>query len=115
MAEALLDGPREVAVVGPPDDAARTLLHTVALASTAPGLVVSVGGPDADGVPLLAGRILIDGRATAYVCRDFACALPTIDQYVLAGQLRAGPTGGLIDQPFAVALGPSMSVYIRQT
>jgi uncharacterized protein len=97
VAEALLDGPREVAVVGPQDDAARAALHAVALASTAPGLVISVGLPGAEGVPLLADRTLIDGRPTAYVCRDFACALPTIDQYVLAGQLRVEPTGELMD------------------
>jgi uncharacterized protein len=90
VTEALLDGPREVAVVGASGDAARATLHAVALASTAPGVVVSVGEPGADGIPLLADRSLIDGRPTAYVCRDFACALPTIDQYVLAGQLRSG-------------------------
>jgi uncharacterized protein YyaL (SSP411 family) len=41
-------------------------------------------------VPLLAGRDLIDGEATAYVCRNFACALPTADHDVLAAQLRIG-------------------------
>jgi uncharacterized protein YyaL (SSP411 family) len=92
VSQALLDGPREVAVVGPDDDPARTMLHATALASTAPGLVVSVGPPDAEGLPLLAGRSLIDGAATAYVCRDFACALPTTDPDVLATQLRAGST-----------------------
>jgi uncharacterized protein YyaL (SSP411 family) len=90
VAEALLDGPREVAVVGRDDDPSRVLLHTVVLSATAPGVVVSVGPPDAEGVPLLAGRDLIDGEATAYVCRNFACALPTADHDVLAAQLRIG-------------------------
>jgi uncharacterized protein YyaL (SSP411 family) len=90
VSQALLDGPREVAVVGPDGDPARALLHATALAATAPGLVVSVGPPDADGVPLLAGRVLVDGVPTAYVCRDFACSLPTSQQEVLAAQLRAG-------------------------
>jgi uncharacterized protein YyaL (SSP411 family) len=89
VSQALLDGPREVAVLGRADDADRAALHAVALASTAPGLVISVGEPEAQAVPLLVGRGLIDGRATAYVCRDFACALPTTDPDVLADQLRA--------------------------
>jgi uncharacterized protein YyaL (SSP411 family) len=67
-------------------------LHAAALRSTAPGVVISVGTPDADGMPLLADRRLIDGEATAYVCRDFACALPTTDHDVLASQLRIGST-----------------------
>jgi uncharacterized protein len=88
VAEALLDGPREVAVVGRDDDPGRGRLHATALAATAPGLVISVGSPGAAGVPLLSGRDLIDGEATAYVCRNFACALPTTDQDVLSRQLR---------------------------
>jgi uncharacterized protein len=90
VAQALLDGPREVAVVGSDDDPGRAALHAVALAATAPGLVISVGQPEAPGVPLLAARSLIDGEATAYVCRNFVCALPTVDHNVLSGQLRVG-------------------------
>ncbi|HST83226.1 MAG TPA: thioredoxin domain-containing protein [Kineosporiaceae bacterium] len=95
VSQALLDGPREVAVVGQDGDPARVLLHATALAATAPGLVVSVGPPEAEGVPLLAGRALIDGAPTAYVCRDFACSLPTTEPDVLAAQLRiaAAPAG----------------------
>src|SRR3954451_10779221 len=48
VAEALADGPREIAVVGGDDDDARRALHAVALAATAPGAVVSVGVPDAE-------------------------------------------------------------------
>jgi uncharacterized protein YyaL (SSP411 family) len=87
VAQALQDGPREVAVVGAPDDPRRARLHEVALASTAPGLVISVGEPDADGVPLLAQRPLVGGAAAAYVCRNFTCELPTADPEQLAQQL----------------------------
>jgi hypothetical protein len=43
-----------------------------------PFQVVALGAPDADpqAVPLLRDRSLIDGRATAYVCRDFTCHAP---------------------------------------
>ncbi|MFD7626087.1 thioredoxin domain-containing protein [Streptomyces sp. NPDC059851] len=92
VSEALLDGPREVAVVGHPDDPARAELHRTALLGTAPGAVVAVGLPDgADGsgdeFPLLAERTLVHDRPTAYVCRHFVCARPTTDPVELGEQL----------------------------
>ncbi|HEX6919866.1 MAG TPA: thioredoxin domain-containing protein [Actinomycetes bacterium] len=90
VAEALLDGPREVAVVGPPDDPGTAALHRVALAGTAPGAAVAVGDPGAGpGVPLLAGRPLVGGRPAAYVCRHFTCDAPTSDAGALAAALGA--------------------------
>jgi len=88
VAEAALDGPREVAVAGADGDPLREVLHGVALAAAAPGAVVSAGTPEAPGVPLLAGRATPGGTAAAYVCRDFTCRLPTSDPEELAGQLR---------------------------
>ena len=84
--EAHLDGPREVAVVGAPDDPAARALRDAALASPAPGLVLVLGSPDS-GVPLLAGRTPLDGRPTAYACRGFVCDRPTTDVRELAAQL----------------------------
>ncbi len=88
VAEAVLDGPREVAVVGPPEAAATRALARVVVASTAPGAVHVVGLPGpADGaapVPLLADRPLVDGAPAAYVCRGFVCDRPTTDPAVLA-------------------------------
>ncbi|MFF3361475.1 thioredoxin domain-containing protein [Streptomyces misionensis] len=80
VAEALLDGPREVAVVGPSlTDEATATLHRTALQGTAPGAVVAVGTPDSDEFPLLADRSLVSGAAAAYVCRNFTCDAPTTD------------------------------------
>ncbi|MFF8927790.1 thioredoxin domain-containing protein [Streptomyces longwoodensis] len=80
VAEALLDGPKEVAVVGPAlDDPATRLLHRTALLGTAPGAVLAWGTPDSDEFPLLADRPLAGGTATAYVCRNFTCDAPTTD------------------------------------
>ncbi|WP_028803030.1 thioredoxin domain-containing protein [Streptomyces sp. 142MFCol3.1] len=79
VAEALLDGPREVAVVGPVGDPATRALHRTALLGTAPGAVVAAGVADSDELPLLSGRLLVDGRPAAYVCRNFACEVPTTD------------------------------------
>ncbi|MFD8415699.1 thioredoxin domain-containing protein [Streptomyces sp. NPDC059650] len=94
VAEALLDGPREVAVVGHPDDPARAELHRTALLGTAPGAVVAAGMPRAaDGsggeFPLLAERALVDDRPTAYVCRHFVCARPATDPQELGEQVGA--------------------------
>jgi hypothetical protein len=43
------------------------------------------------GVPLLEGRGAIDGKPTAYVCRNYACELPVIERTALAKQLDALP------------------------
>ncbi|MGW0208812.1 thioredoxin domain-containing protein [Streptomyces sp. NPDC003233] len=90
VAEALLDGPKEIAVVGPgPDfaDERTTALHRTALLGTAPGAVVAVGTADSDEFPLLADRPLHQGEPTAYVCRNFACDAPTTDPEWLRASL----------------------------
>ncbi len=85
VAEALLDGPREVAVAGP----VAGELHRTALLGRAPGAVVAVGeGPDAGSeFPLLVDRPLAGGAPTAYVCRHFVCDAPTTDAGELAAKL----------------------------
>ncbi|MFI2184914.1 thioredoxin domain-containing protein [Streptomyces sioyaensis] len=88
VAEAALDGPREVAVVGPPGDPATTALHHAALLGTAPGAVVAMGAPGSDEVPLLQDRPLVDGQPAAYVCRHFTCERPTTDPAELTAGLQ---------------------------
>jgi uncharacterized protein YyaL (SSP411 family) len=84
VAEALADGPREVAVVGLPHDPGTAALHRAALLGTAPGAVVVVGEPGTVGVPLLDDRPMLGGVPTAYVCRHFVCEAPTTDPAALA-------------------------------
>ncbi|MGA4948772.1 thioredoxin domain-containing protein [Streptomyces lydicamycinicus] len=88
VAEAALDGPREVAVVGPQGDPATVALHRAALLGTAPGAVVALGVPGTDEVPLLQDRPLVDGQPAAYVCRHFTCERPTTDPEELTERLR---------------------------
>ena len=92
-AEALLDGPREVAVVGPADDPRTRALHRVALLGTAPGLVVAVGPgaepPVRSDVPLLRDRPLVGGSPAAYVCRQFTCDAPVTTEGALAARVGA--------------------------
>lgn len=87
VAEAALDGPREVAVVGAQGDPATVALHRAALLGTAPGAVVALGAPGADEVPLLQDRPLVDGQPGAYVCRHFTCERPTTDPEELTERL----------------------------
>ncbi|MGA5147386.1 thioredoxin domain-containing protein [Streptomyces griseoincarnatus] len=90
VAEAALDGPREVAVVGRgADDPATAELHRTALLGTAPGAVVALGTEGSDAFPLLADRPLVDGAPAAYVCRNFTCDAPTTDP----GRLRTALGG----------------------
>ncbi|HEV7213081.1 MAG TPA: thioredoxin domain-containing protein [Blastococcus sp.] len=86
VGEALLAGPFEVAVSGPAG-AERDALAAAARASTSPGAVVVVGEPDAPGVPLLAGRPAVGGRAAAYVCQGFVCSAPVTDVSALSAAL----------------------------
>jgi hypothetical protein len=85
-AQAVLDGPREVAVVGRPGPR-REALHRVALATPAPGAVVAVGEPGSTEPPLLADRGEVGGLPAAHVCRGFVCRLPLTDPAELAREL----------------------------
>jgi uncharacterized protein YyaL (SSP411 family) len=76
---ALLDGPREVAVIAP----VGSLLHRTALAGAAPGAVVAASGP------LCEGRPRVNDQDTAYVCRGYVCDAPTTDPTALAEQVLA--------------------------
>ena len=90
VAEALVIGPLQVAVVG--SGAQADDLEVAARRSPSPGLVVVRGEPDADGIPLLAGRPLVDGHPAAYVCRGMVCDLPATSPTALEAQL-AGSSG----------------------
>ncbi|MCY9787691.1 thioredoxin domain-containing protein [Nocardiopsis sp. EMB25] len=86
--EAVLSGPRAVAVVGDPGDPAADELARTALRWAPLGTVFSRGdGRDDGGVPLLRGRAPIGGRATAYVCEGFTCKLPVTSPEELRRQL----------------------------
>jgi uncharacterized protein len=81
VAEAILAGPAEIAVVGGPDDDRTRALHQTALRAAPPGAVLALGDggqplDEADGVPLLGGRGLVAGAPAAYVCRQFTCQAP---------------------------------------
>jgi len=104
VAEAVVAGPAEIAVVGPPGDPRTAALHMMAMLAAPPGAVIALGdgsavvaGPGpAEVVPLLAGRGLVAGDPSAYVCRDFTCRMPVTDPMELRAALAypaPAPTG----------------------
>jgi len=72
---------REVALAG--EDTRP--LERVVRARFRPHIVLA--GGEADGVPLLAGREPVDGRAAAYVCEHFACQRPVTEPVELEALL----------------------------
>jgi uncharacterized protein YyaL (SSP411 family) len=81
--------PLEIAIVGSPDSDDTAALRREVQARLLPNAVTVTAPPGtgAEHTPLLAGRTLVDGRATAYVCERFACRLPVTDPTALRAQL----------------------------
>jgi len=95
VAEAVLSGPAEIAIVGPADDPRTSDLLRTALHAAPPGAVFALGsgaldgpGSDAAVVPLLADRPLVLGGPAAYVCRGFTCQAPVTTPAALREILR---------------------------
>jgi uncharacterized protein YyaL (SSP411 family) len=86
VAEALIAGPAQIAVVGAASDPRTAALHRAALLAAPPGAVIALGDGTAAaaGVPLLEGRHPVGGSPAVYVCRNFTCRVPLTDP----GQLR---------------------------
>jgi uncharacterized protein YyaL (SSP411 family) len=85
-------GPRtEIALVGPSAESLAPLVEEVFGRYLPNRVVAGAVGPSGDGggIPLLEGRRAQDGRATAYVCRNYVCDLPVSDRAGLARQLEA--------------------------
>ena len=76
-----LSRPWEIAIVGEPGAPDTQALLEAATGGFRPHQVVAVGTPGQEvaAVPLLAGRLAVDGRAAAYVCQDFACQAPVTE------------------------------------
>jgi uncharacterized protein YyaL (SSP411 family) len=85
-----LSDPVEIAIVGDLDDPRTGELIATARRAT-PHAVIAAGAPgDApaiDAAPLLSGRLQVDGRPTAHVCRRFTCRLPVTEPEALAAEL----------------------------
>jgi uncharacterized protein YyaL (SSP411 family) len=83
---------RQVVIVGEPDDPLTRDLAQAALTGSAHNRLVSVIGPSQSlpGNHPAFGKGLIDGRPTAYVCRQGVCGLPVGHAAGLKAALRLG-------------------------
>jgi uncharacterized protein YyaL (SSP411 family) len=86
-----LSKPREIAIVGDRDSADTQALLRVVRDGYQPFQVLALGSPGAEppAVPLLQDRGPVDGRAAAYVCRDFSCQAPATQLEGLQEQLES--------------------------
>jgi uncharacterized protein YyaL (SSP411 family) len=86
VADMAVNGAVEIALAGRRiDKRFQTLLHEIST-HYVPSLVLA-GGEKSEGIPLMAGRSVTTGKATAYVCRSYACEEPAGGAEKLRSQL----------------------------
>jgi uncharacterized protein YyaL (SSP411 family) len=86
--ELYVHGPVEVIVIGCPDAAEAGALWDVVAEAYVPHRVLVRARPeDPDPLEPARNRPAVDGRATAYVCRSFACSAPVTDPEALRALL----------------------------
>jgi uncharacterized protein YyaL (SSP411 family) len=94
-ADTSVNGTVELAIAGVPGSAGFAALARAAAGVYVPSLVLAGGeGEAVNGLPLMSGRAATSGAALAFVCRGYACELPTDAAATLAEQLRAASRGG---------------------
>jgi hypothetical protein len=85
--------PKEIVIIGNPADPATQALVAEAYRNYVPNKVVALARPaDAahpDAPPLIKGKKLVDGKPTAFVCRNYKCEKPVTTPAELAEQLTA--------------------------
>jgi len=91
------EGMQEIAIVGELGNEGTRQLFRAVHDSFVPNKVIALldpARPDASTiqqlVPLLEGKQALEGKPTAYICRNYACQQPTHDAEVVRQQLREG-------------------------
>ncbi len=82
VVDLLLRGPVELAFIGSPGDGGYEALRAEVNRRYLPARIIAhhdPQGPDPDH-PLTKGKSLVHGKASLYVCRNFACQAPITDQ-----------------------------------
>ena len=86
-ADLILSNPVEIAIIGDYESESTQALVDAAYSKYRPHQIVAVGDGN-EGIPLLDGRTTVDGRAAAYVCRNFTCDMPVIEASRLENKLQ---------------------------
>lgn len=96
-----LSHPREIAIVGKPQEEDTQAMLEVVSTGFRPHQVIATARPGSgvSEVPLLEGRDLIDGRAAAYVCVDYSCRPPITDPEALQALLDVSSVGNTEGKP----------------
>jgi uncharacterized protein YyaL (SSP411 family) len=98
VAEAVVNGSAQLALVGDPSDAAFHAMTRRVGRVFVPSLVVAGGPLDDEAHPaLMRDRVTVDGLPTAYVCRGYTCSVPTTDPDELERQLENQVKDGASD------------------
>jgi uncharacterized protein YyaL (SSP411 family) len=93
VADMMVHGAVEIALIGPPGRADSAAMLREVAEQYIPSLVLAGGLPAGDdALALLAGRTMLNGKATAYVCRQFACDAPVTEPDELKKQLERAAT-----------------------
>jgi uncharacterized protein YyaL (SSP411 family) len=87
----LSDHKEAVIVTAPGSDSPAEMLRRLASTHLANAIVVSTSEDAADASlwPVFQGRTVVEGKPTAYVCRNYACQLPTTNPDTMMSQVLA--------------------------
>jgi uncharacterized protein YyaL (SSP411 family) len=94
----LVNGAQEVVIAGPSADPRTRSLLATARRTFVPARVVALTSSNdavAATIPWAEQRVAIDGKPTAYVCRNSMCLLPAWDDDTLRRQLQSRPRRSL--------------------
>ncbi len=106
VADLLLQGPVELALVGPPGEAAYERLKAEMNRPYLPNRIIAHWDPAHETTkhPLLRGKGLVQGRPTLYICRNFSCRQPITDAAEVAIALTREATPSGRDRPVSRTL-----------
>ncbi|HSE59731.1 MAG TPA: aldo/keto reductase [Nitrospiraceae bacterium] len=92
VAEFLLEGPVELALVGHTGEARFEALRAAMNRPYLPHRIIAHGDPSRGPFkhPLLSGKSMIDQQAALYICRNFACQAPLTDPASVESALSGG-------------------------
>src|SRR5438093_70884 len=108
VAELLMNGPVELALVGRPGEAGFEALRAEINRFYLPNRIIAHHDPEGPATrhPLLLGKGLVQGKAALYLCRNFTCQTPITDPAGVAAAFTRGDADGQTRAPADSAAHP---------